>query len=142
MSLERLEQNANGDLIYTFTKPWSDSTSGIKFSPLERLEKLAALVPPPRVHQVREGGGVAPHSKLRAVIPPTPPHQGVQEASPGSSRWGVGQVTQAGMIAVRGAALSRSTVTTTASVVKSCEENDCGAEQDRPVYSGLRQQGR
>jgi hypothetical protein len=89
VSLERLEQDANGDLIYTFTKPWSDGTSGIKLSPLELLEKLAALVPPPRVHQVRYGGCLAPHSKLRAAITPTPRQQGVQEAvSPVSSRWG------------------------------------------------------
>jgi hypothetical protein len=89
VSLERLEQDANGDLIYTFTKPWSDGTCGIKLSPLELLEKLAALVPPPRVHQVRYGGCLAPHSKLRAVITRTPRQQGVPEtASPVSSRWG------------------------------------------------------
>jgi hypothetical protein len=52
----RLGQDASGDLIYTFTRPWSDGTTGIKLSPLELLEKLAALVPPSRVHQVRYGG--------------------------------------------------------------------------------------
>ena len=40
MSLERLEADANGDLLYTFTRPWSDGTTGIKLSPLELLEKL------------------------------------------------------------------------------------------------------
>jgi hypothetical protein len=49
VSLERLEQDAPGDLIYTFTKPWSDGTTGIKLSPVELLEKLAALAPLPRV---------------------------------------------------------------------------------------------
>ncbi len=44
VSLERLEQGADGDLLYTFTHPWSDGTTGIKLSPLELLEKLAALV--------------------------------------------------------------------------------------------------
>ena len=48
VSLERLAYDANGDLIYTFTRPWSDGTTGIKLSPLELLEKLAALVPLPR----------------------------------------------------------------------------------------------
>ena len=43
VSLERLERDANGDLLYTFTRPWSDGTAGIKLSPLELLEKLAAL---------------------------------------------------------------------------------------------------
>jgi hypothetical protein len=49
LALERLHQDANGDLVYRFTRAWSDGTMGIKLSPLELLEKLAALVPPPRV---------------------------------------------------------------------------------------------
>jgi hypothetical protein len=56
LSLERLEQDANGDLMYRFNRPWSDGTSGITLSPLELLEKLAALVPLPRAHLVRYGG--------------------------------------------------------------------------------------
>ena len=43
---------------------------------MELLEKLAALVPLPRVHLVRYGGCLAPHSKLRAMIIPTPRQQG------------------------------------------------------------------
>src|SRR5262249_50533380 len=53
VSLERLEQDANGDLLYPFTHPWSDGTTGIRLAPLELLEKLAALVPLPHVHLVR-----------------------------------------------------------------------------------------
>ncbi len=79
ISLERLTVNADGDLIYTFNRPWSDGTTGIKLSPLELLEKLAALVPLPRLHQVRYGGCLAPHSKLRAAIIPTPRQQGMEE---------------------------------------------------------------
>jgi hypothetical protein len=56
LSLERLDINTDGDLLYTFTRPWSDGTTGIKLSPLELLEKLAALVPLPRMHLVRYGG--------------------------------------------------------------------------------------
>jgi hypothetical protein len=56
VSLERLEQDADGDLMYRFNGPWSDGTTGIKLSPLELLEKLAALVPLPRAHLVRYGG--------------------------------------------------------------------------------------
>ena len=33
VSLERLAQDANGDLVYTFTYPWSDGTMGIRLSP-------------------------------------------------------------------------------------------------------------
>ena len=60
-ALERLAEDAHGDLVYTFTKPWSDGTTGIILSPLELLEKLAALVPLPRVHLVRYAGCLAPH---------------------------------------------------------------------------------
>jgi hypothetical protein len=87
--LERLQEDASGDLVYTFTKPWSDGTTGIKLSPLELLEKLSALVPLPRVHLVRYSGCLAPHRQLRAAIIPTPRQQGVeeQEASTAPPYW-------------------------------------------------------
>jgi hypothetical protein len=89
VSLERLEQDANGDLVYTFTHPWSDGTTGIRRSPVELLEKLAALVPLPRVHLVRYGGCLASHSHLRGAIIPTPRQQGIDEEATdtGSPRW-------------------------------------------------------
>jgi hypothetical protein len=90
VSLERLEADAKGDLLYTFTRPWSDGTTGITLSPLELLEKLAALVPLPRMHLVRYGGCLAPHSQLRHLITPTPRQRGVDapEAGSVSPRWG------------------------------------------------------
>jgi len=89
VSLERLAQDANGDLVYTFTHPWSDGTTGIRLSPVELLEKLAALVPLPRVHLVRYGGCLASHSHPRGAIIPTPRQQGVedQEDRTASPRW-------------------------------------------------------
>ena len=89
MALERLEEDAQGDLVYTFTKPWSDGTTGIKLSPLELLEKLAALVPLLRLHLVRYGGCLAPHRRLRGAITPTPRQQGVEEpeASSAAPHW-------------------------------------------------------
>jgi Putative transposase len=61
-----------GTFLYFFSKPWSDGTTGVKLSPLELLEKLAAIVPLPRVHLVRYAGCLAPHSQLRGAIIPTP----------------------------------------------------------------------
>jgi hypothetical protein len=89
VSLERLQAEANGDLLYTFTHPWSDGTTGIRLSPLELLEKLAALVPLPHVHLVRYGGCLAPHSHLRGAIRPTPRQQGLDgaETQPGTPYW-------------------------------------------------------
>ncbi len=40
------------------------------FDPLDFLTKLAALVPPPRVHLVRYSGVFAPNAKLRAQVVP------------------------------------------------------------------------
>lgn len=89
VALERLEEAANGELVYRFTKLWSDGTTGITPSPLELLEKLAALVPLPRVHLVRYGGCLAPHSRLRGALTPTPRQQGVEgdDATTESPRW-------------------------------------------------------
>ncbi|MEE8301576.1 MAG: transposase, partial [Candidatus Tectomicrobia bacterium] len=89
VSLERLTEDANGDLVYLFTRPWSDGTTGIKLSPLELLEKLAAIVPLPRAHLVRYAGCLAPHSKLRGAIIPTPRQQGVDgnETKTGTPYW-------------------------------------------------------
>jgi hypothetical protein len=89
VSLERLQVEATGDLLSTFTHPWSDGTTGMRLSPVERLEKLAALVPLPHVHLVRYGGCLAPHSHLRGVIRPTPRQQGLdgEEAQPSTPYW-------------------------------------------------------
>ena len=96
VSLERLQEDANGDLVYTFTHPWSDGTTGIRLSPLELLEKLAALVPLPHVHLVRYGGCLAPHSHLRGAILPTPRQQGldVPDARLASPCWSWARLLQ------------------------------------------------
>ena len=94
VSLERLQEDANGDLVSTFTHPWSDGTTGIRLSPVGLLEKLAALVPLPRVHLVRYGGCLAPHSHLRGTIIPTPRQQGLDEEATdtGSPHWSWAQL--------------------------------------------------
>jgi hypothetical protein len=97
VSLERLQQDANGDLLYPFPHPWADGTTGIRLSPLELLEKLAALVPLPHVHLVRYGGCLAPHSHLRGAILPTPRQQGVdEETDTRSPRWSWARLLQRG----------------------------------------------
>src|SRR5262245_31973428 len=70
VALERLQADAHGDLGYTFTHPWSDGTTGIRLSPLELLEKLAALIPFQPVPLVRYGGRLAPHSPLHGKVGP------------------------------------------------------------------------
>ena len=53
--------------------PWSDGTSHLLLSPMELLEKLAALVPPPRLHHLRYHGVLAPRARDRGRIVPTKP---------------------------------------------------------------------
>ena len=51
---------------------WSDGTYQIVLSPEGLLEKLAALVPPPRLNLVRYHGVLAPNAAHRAQIVPGP----------------------------------------------------------------------
>src|SRR2546430_5875896 len=44
VSLERLAEDAHGDLVYPCARPWSDGALCITLSPVACLEKLAALV--------------------------------------------------------------------------------------------------
>ena len=94
VALERLAEDTKGDVVYTFTTPWSDGTTGITLPPGELLEKLATLVPLPRVHLVRYGGCLAPHSSLRGAIPPTPRQQGMEgdDATTESPCWSWAQL--------------------------------------------------
>jgi hypothetical protein len=52
---------------------WSDGTTHLLLSPLELIEKLAALVPPPRLNLVRYHGLLAPNARQRQQIVPAPP---------------------------------------------------------------------
>ena len=70
VAAERLSCNEQGDVIYKFKKPWDDGTTAIKLTPMEMMERLAALVPRPRVHLTRYHGVLAPHYKYRKNIIP------------------------------------------------------------------------
>jgi hypothetical protein len=50
--------------------PYRDRTTHVILEPLDLLARLAALVPPPRLHQTRYHGVFAPHHALRAAITP------------------------------------------------------------------------
>ena len=53
--------------------PWRDGTTHVIMSDGELLEKLAVLVPAPRLHLVRYFGILASAAKQRASIVPFPP---------------------------------------------------------------------
>jgi len=61
-----------GELEYTLKQPWNDGTTAILLSPLELLEKLAALVPPNKTHQIRHFGVFGSHNQWRSKVVPKP----------------------------------------------------------------------
>ena len=67
-ALERLEQLGDDQLVYRFAKPQPDGRTELRLTPLELIERLAALIPPPRLHRHRYHGVLAPNSPLRAQV--------------------------------------------------------------------------
>jgi len=65
---ERLEELDQHRLIYHLPKPGTDGRTQLILSPLELIERIAALVPPPRQHRHRYYGVLAPNAPLRAAV--------------------------------------------------------------------------
>jgi hypothetical protein len=57
-------------VILQLKTPWRDGTSQLKLAPLVFLQRLAALVPRPRLHLTRVHGVLAPNAKLRREVVP------------------------------------------------------------------------
>ena len=70
LSEDRLSQTADGQLRIRLKTPWSDGTSQIVLTPMEFMERLVSLVPPPRKNMIRYSGVFAPNSKLRKAVVP------------------------------------------------------------------------
>ena len=75
--LQRLDAER---LSFALKTPWDNGTTHVVFSPHELIEKLAALVPPPRVHLIRYHGVLAPNAADRALIVPGP--ETTEDAAP------------------------------------------------------------
>ena len=50
---ERVQTNAAGQVVLKLKTLWRDGTTHIVMSPLEFMQRLAALVPRPRLHLIR-----------------------------------------------------------------------------------------
>jgi hypothetical protein len=102
--MERLRK-AGGELVYRCAKQHSEpghdkrgtQVDEITLTPLELIDRIAALVPPPRTHRHRYFGVLAPHSPHRAAVTamaqdaaeqPAPPAQ--VQAEPASTDTGEG----------------------------------------------------
>src|SRR5437762_2224096 len=75
---ERLALTPDGLVLVTLKSEWHDGTSHLLFTPVELLEKLAALTPRPRINLVLYHGILAPargHGRTpwRRAPPPRPP---------------------------------------------------------------------
>jgi len=52
LSDERVQLNAAGQVELELKTPWRDGTTHLVLSPLEFMQRLAALVPRPRPHRI------------------------------------------------------------------------------------------
>ena len=94
---ERVQCNAAGQVVLKLKTPWRDGTTHQGTPPLEFMQRLAALVPRPRLHLIRFGvritslrevsgpplrehGVLAPNAKLRAMVVPQEPDEATQAA--------------------------------------------------------------
>jgi hypothetical protein len=58
---DRLRLLDDGRVVLTLKTPWADGTCHLIFEPLTLLEKLAAVIPRPRINLVLYYGVLAPH---------------------------------------------------------------------------------
>lgn len=79
---ERVQTNAAGQVVLKLKTAWRDGTTHLVMSPLEFMQRLAALVPRPRLHLIRLHGVLAPNAKLRALVVPQEAEALAQAAPP------------------------------------------------------------
>jgi hypothetical protein len=68
LALDRLRELDPERLLDESNKPGPGGNGPLLLTPLELLDRLAALVPPPRIHRHRYFGVLAPHSPLRSAV--------------------------------------------------------------------------
>jgi hypothetical protein len=88
LALERLTESSKGQLVYELPHPRRDGATHLLLDPMELIEKLCVLIPPPRFHLLRFHGVLAPRSRFRSevVVPlqsrPAEPGGGLQMPGP------------------------------------------------------------
>ena len=60
LSDDRVQLNAAGQVELKLKTPWRDGTTHLVMSPLEFMQRLATLVPRPRLHLIRSARPIAP----------------------------------------------------------------------------------
>jgi len=78
---ERLRLSPEGQVVLDLRRRWADGTMHLVFDPVEFLERLAALVPRPRINLVLYYGVLAPRAAWREAVVPSPTVDGDGEPS-------------------------------------------------------------
>jgi hypothetical protein len=65
---ERLHLTDEGQVRLQFRQPWRDGTTDVVFDPVEFLERLAVLVPRPRINLILYHGVLGPRAAWRADV--------------------------------------------------------------------------
>jgi hypothetical protein len=86
VSVERLDLTTQGQVRYCLKTAYRDGTTHIVLEPLDFIARLAALVPPPRVHLTRFHGVFAAHAALRAAITPAGRGTGARKRAAAAER--------------------------------------------------------
>lgn len=72
LSEEGLSLDERGEVILKLKRAFADGTTAVKFSPLEFIEKLAAIIPYPYKNLIIYSGVFAAASRMRPMIVPGP----------------------------------------------------------------------
>jgi len=75
LAQERVRRDAAGQAARKLKTPWRDGTTHLVMSPMEFMQRLAALVPRPRLHLIRLHRVPAPTAKGRALRVPQGPDE-------------------------------------------------------------------
>jgi hypothetical protein len=59
---KRLQRTRAGEVVLQLKTPYHDGTTHLVMTPLEFMQRLAALVPRPRLHLIRFHGVLAPNA--------------------------------------------------------------------------------
>ena len=80
LAKSRLERRADGKVVLTMKRAWSDGTAAMVFSPAEFVARLAALVPPPQKNSVIYHGVFGGNAAFRSRVVPKPEPEPEAEA--------------------------------------------------------------
>ena len=107
VSHARLSEREDGQIVLKLKTAWRNGTTALVLSPTELLQRLAAIVPHPRTHQITYHGVLGGNAKLRSRIVPTPPPLeparaclGTERSAAGSDspKWRVGWISWAQLL--------------------------------------------